>query len=91
MASSEVHLYDLGEDPEESINLAKDAEYKEIVSKMISRLNLHQKRSVPPLHAGYENNGLPIYSFPPGQFFTGWCDDQKYANFKNNASKIVNF
>ena len=37
MANSEIHLYNLEEDPEEKLNLAKDPEFKEMVSRMISR------------------------------------------------------
>lgn len=67
-------LFNLNTDPEEKINLADSAEHNKMLSDLISRLSRHVEKAVKPNHVPNSSSGLPIYSFPPGQFFTGWCD-----------------
>ena len=86
MSLSQTQLFDLVTDPQETTDLAKDEQYQTIVSQMKARINWHLQRSVNPLHSSFENSGLPLYSFPPGQFFTGWCDDTKFDVYKNTTT-----
>ena len=67
-------LFNLNTDPEEKINLADSAEHNKMLSDLISRLSRHVEKAVKPNHVPNSSSGLPIYSFPPGQFFTGWGD-----------------
>ena len=85
----QIVLINLKDDPKEETNLAEDEQFEDKISEMSARLYWHIQRSVEPLHADFENNGLPIYSFPPGQFFTGWCDEAKYDNYKNVTNITV--
>ena len=81
--NNKVVLYNLDKDPEEENDLSEEEEYEDKVKEMTDRLRWHTQRAVKPVHADFENNGLPLYSFPPGQFFTGWCDDSKYEAYKS--------
>ena len=82
-SNTRMVLYDISKDPEEKTNLAEEEDYKAKVEEMANRLRWHTERAVKPIHAEFENSGLPLYSFPPGQFFTGWCDDSKYDEYKS--------
>ena len=62
-----VQLFHLTSDPEEAEDLAEETELQEKLQELRTRLAWHLSRAVPPLHAPPDNNGLPIYSFPPGQ------------------------
>lgn len=84
-----VVLYNLDEDPEEAEDLSEDEDYADIIEDLTKRLSWHLDRAVTPLHADFENAGLPLYSFPPGQFHTDWCDDTKYDSFKNVTQSTV--
>lgn len=73
-----VALYNLKDDPEEGLNLAKNDTMLEKVEELRSRLDHHIGRAVLPMHREPTNDGLPIYSFPiPAQFFTSWCQPEK--------------
>ena len=87
--NTRIVLINLKDDPREENNLAEEEEFEDKVAEMSARLLWHVQRSVEPLHADFENNGLPIYSFPPGQFFTGWCDEAKYDTYKNVTNITV--
>jgi len=73
-AASQIELYDLSTDPVESVNLAGSPEHSSIQATLLTRLRKHIAKAVRPNHAPTSSSGLPIYSFPPGQFFTGWCE-----------------
>jgi len=73
-ASTLTKLFDLSTDPEETNNLAASSEHSTVLADLLSRLRQHLAKAVKPNHAPVSSSGLPIYSFPPGQFFTGWCD-----------------
>ena len=62
-----LQLFHLTSDPEEAEDLAEETELQEKLQELRTRLAWHLSRAVPPLHAPPDNNGLPIYSFPPGQ------------------------
>ena len=73
IAASQIRMFDLTLDPEERVNLAGSPEHTDLQADILSRLRQHVAKAVTPNHAPTSSDGLPIYSFPPGQFFTGWC------------------
>merc|ERR1711936_1144106 len=64
-------LFDLSTDPEEAVDLAEAL--PEVVADLRARLDAHLERAVKPIHVPDDPAGLPNNHFPPGQFFTGWC------------------
>ena len=66
-----ILLFDLSQDQEEETNLAE--EMPEVVKEMRSRLDVHLKRAVKPIHVPNDMAGHPSYPFPDGYFSTGWC------------------
>ena len=85
-SNKRVELYDLARDPEEKNDISEDPDNKATVDQLFKRIQFHLKRAVTPLHKEFESSGLPLYSFPPGQFYTGWCDVEKYENIKNSTA-----
>jgi len=78
-------LFDLSNDPEEKIDLADT--FPDVVEDLKKRLDYHLSRAVKPIHVPNDAAGLPNNHFPPGQFFTGWCEaieqpqpDQTFSN-----------
>merc|ERR1712142_900893 len=65
-------LFDLSNDPEEKIDLADT--FADVVEDLKKRLDYHLSRAVKPIHVPIDAAGLPNNHFPPGQFFTGWCE-----------------
>ena len=83
MDNDQITLINLNTDPEELLNLSDDEQYSDVLMSMKERLLWHVERAVTPLHADFESSGLPLYSFPPGQFYSGWCDDPEFDSLKN--------
>ena len=81
-----VALYDLAKDPAEKNDISEDSDYEATVDQLFRRIRFHVKRAVKPLHREFDSSGLPLYSFPPGQYYTGWCDGDKYQNLKNTTT-----
>lgn len=69
-----VLLFDLSVDPGEQEDLSD--QMPELVQVMQERLEEHLDRAVAPFHLPEDRAGLPSNHFPPGQFFTGWCEAQ---------------
>ena len=84
--NNRITLYDLAKDPGETNDISEDSEYQTTVDVLFKRIRFHVLRAVPPLHREFDSNGLPLYSFPPGQYYTGWCDGDKYQNLKNTTT-----
>ena len=81
-----VELYDLASDPQEKNDISEEPDHQATVEKLFKRIQFHLRRAVTPLHKEFDSSGLPLYSFPPGQYYTGWCDGQKYENLKNSTA-----
>jgi len=69
-----VLLFDLSVDPGEQEDLS--AIMMDVVDFMKARLEEHLDRAVRPFHLPEDHAGMPSNHFPPGQFFTGWCEAQ---------------
>jgi len=69
-----VLLFDLSVDPGEQEDLS--AIMTDVVDTMQARLVEHLDRAVKPFHLPEDHAGMPSNHFPPGQFFTGWCEAQ---------------
>eukprot|EP00091_Calanus_sinicus_P025021 TRINITY_DN9306_c0_g1_i1.p1 TRINITY_DN9306_c0_g1~~TRINITY_DN9306_c0_g1_i1.p1 ORF type:complete len:369 (+),score=79.30 TRINITY_DN9306_c0_g1_i1:311-1417(+) len=65
-------LFDLSVDPEEQMDLAEAL--PEVVADLRAKLEVHVTKAVKPIHLPDDPTGLPNNHFPPGQFFTGWCE-----------------
>merc|ERR1719369_117411 len=65
-------LFDLDNDPEEQEDLAHTLPH--VVQDLKMRLDVHLAKAAKPIHVPNDPTGLPNNHFPPGQFFTGWCE-----------------
>ena len=81
-----LELYDLARDPQEETDISGQPEHQDTLDKLFKRIQFHLRRAVTPLHREFDTSGLPLYSFPPGQYYTGWCDVEKYENLKNSTA-----